>query len=221
MVGDGVKGAKFELWVSKDKTENGTYQKLDDTFYYTDENGLIKLPNLDTGWYKIKEVEPPAGYMLKDPSEQTIYVEHDKAVTVTFENIPKSALVIRKIDSDTGAPLSNAWFRVRYLVGTSGSGGTIIGEFSTSGNGNIVITGLDAGTYVCEEINAPNGYVMDTAPQTAYISGKEQDCITLTFTNSKYGALLIKKVDSATGEPLSDVQFFVTDSDGSVIRSSN
>lgn len=221
VVGDGIKGAKFELWVSKDKTQNGTYQKLNDTFYYTDENGLIELPELDTGWYKVKEVEAAAGYMLKAPSEQILYVEHDKGSTITFENIPKSALVIRKIDAASGAPLANAWFRVRYLGGTSGSGGTIIGEYQTSANGNIIVTGLEAGTYICEEINAPNGYVMNTAPQTAYISGHEQDCITLTFTNSKYGSLLIKKVDSLTNEPLSDVQFYVEDSAGAVVGNSN
>ena len=221
IVRDGIKGAKFEIWVSKDKNQNGTYQQLTNSYYYSDENGIIHLDNLDTGWYKIIEVEPPAGFMLKEPSEQTIYIEHDTSVEVTFENIPKSALVIRKIDSDTGAPLANAWFRVRYLGGTSGSGGTIIGEYATSSNGNIVITGLDAGTYVCEEISAPHGYVMDTAPQTAYISGKEQDCITLTFTNSKYGSLLVKKVDSITGEPLSDIQFFITTSDGAVVGNSN
>ena len=162
IVGDGIKGAKFEIWVSKDKNQNGTYQQLTNSYYYSDENGIIHLDNLDTGWYKIVEVEPPAGFMLKEPSEQTIYIEHDTSVEVTFENIPKSALVIRKIDSDTGAPLANAWFRVRYLGGTSGSGGTIIGEYQTSSNGNIVITGLDAGTYVVEEISAPHGYVMDT-----------------------------------------------------------
>ena len=221
VVGDGLKGAKFEIWVAKDGNQNGTYQQLDKSYYYTDENGLIQLDDLDTGWYKIKEVEPPTGFMLKEPSEQTVYVEHDKSVEVTFENIPKSALVIRKVDSDTRAPLADAWFRVRYLGGTSGSGGTIIGEYSTSANGNIVVTGLDAGTYIVEEINAPDGYVMDTVPQTAYISGKEQDCITLTFTNSKSGALLIKKVDSVTGEPLSDVEFFVTTSDGTVVGNSN
>ena len=221
VVGDGIKGAKFEIWVSKDKNQNGTYQQLTSNYYFTDENGIIHIDNLDTGWYKIIEVEPPAGFMLKEPSEQIIYIEHDTSVEVTFENIPKSALVIRKIDADTGKPLANAWFRVRYLGGTSGSGGTIIGEYQTSSNGNIVITGLEAGTYVCEEISAPHGYVMDTAPQTAYISGKEQDCITLTYTNSKYGALLIKKVDSVTGEPLSDIQFFVTTSDGAAVGSGN
>ncbi|WP_300755882.1 collagen binding domain-containing protein [uncultured Oscillibacter sp.] len=221
IVGDGIKGAKFEIWVSKDKNQNGTYQQLTNSYYYSDENGIIHLDNLDTGWYKIVEVEPPSGFMLKEPSEQTIYIEHDTSVEVTFENIPKSALVIRKIDSDTGAPLANAWFRVRYLGGTSGSGGTIIGEYQTSSNGNIVITGLDAGIYVCEEISAPHGYVMDTAPQTAYISGKEQNCITLTFTNSKYGSLLVKKIDSISGELLSDIQFFITTSDGSVVGNSN
>ncbi len=221
VVGDGLKGAKFEILVGKDGNQNGTYQQLDKSYYYTDENGLIQLDDLDTGWYKIKEIEPPDGFMLKEPSEQTIYVEHDKAVEVTFENIPKSALVIRKIDSDTGAPLANAWFRVRYLGGTSGSGGTIIGEYNTSANGNIIVTNLDAGTYIIEEINAPDGYVIDTAPQTAYISGKEQDCITLSFTNSKNGALLIKKVDSVSGAPLSDVEFFVTTSDGTVVGNAN
>ncbi len=221
VVGDGVKGAKFEIWVAKDKNQYGTYQKLDEHYYYTDENGLIHIDELDTGWYKIKEVEPPEGYMLKEPSEQTVYVEHDKTAVVTFENIPKSALIIRKIDAETGKPLVGAWFRIRYLGGTSGSGGTIIAERETSSNGNIILTGLEAGTYIVEEINAPDGYVIDVAPQTAYISGKSQDCITLTFTNSKNGALLIKKIDSVTKAPLSDVRFFVTTSEGAVVGNGN
>ena len=84
IVGDGIKGAKFEIWVSKDKNQNGTYQQLTNSYYYSDENGIIHLDNLDTGWYKIVEVEPPSGFMLKEPSEQTIYIEHDTSVEVTF-----------------------------------------------------------------------------------------------------------------------------------------
>ncbi len=84
IVGDGIKGAKFEIWVSKDKNQNGTYQQLTSSYYYSDENGIIHLDDLDTGWYKIIEVEPPSGFMLKDPAEQTIYVEHDTSVEVTF-----------------------------------------------------------------------------------------------------------------------------------------
>jgi len=84
VVGDGIKGAKFEIYVSKDKTEHGTYQKLDSTYYYTDANGIIHLDNLDTGWYKVVEVEPAAGFTIKEPAGQIFYVEHDKLTQITF-----------------------------------------------------------------------------------------------------------------------------------------
>ena len=221
VTGNPLKGAKFELWVSKDNTEDGTFQKLDQNYYYTDENGEIFLDKLDTGWYKVVEVEPPTGYALRDPSEQIIYVDNDKAVELIFENTPLSALIVWKFDSKTGEALEGAVFQVKYLGGTSGSGGTIIGTYQTSANGSFTVTGLEAGTYVVEEIAAPDGHVIDTAPQTVFISGKEQDVVQLYFGNSPKGSLLIKKIDSETREPLSDVEFMVTTSDGVVVGNAN
>ena len=108
------------------------------------------------------------------------------------------------------------------LSGTSGTGGTIIAERQTSSNGTFVLTGLDAGTYVIEEISAPNGYVMsDNDIQTVYLSGANQDVITVTFGNEALGSLLIKKIDSVTRKPLADVEFMVTYSDGTVVGNSN
>ena len=199
VTGNPLKGAKFELWVAKDNTEDGTYQKLDQSFYYTDENGEIYLDKLDTGWYKVVEVDPPTGYALRDPSEQTIYVDSDKAVELIFENTPLSALVVWKFDSVTGEALEGAVFQVRYLGGTSGSGGTVIGTYKTSANGSFTATGLEAGTYIVEELSSPDGHVIDTAPQTVFISGKEQDVVQLYFGNSPKGALLVKKVDASNG----------------------
>ena len=97
----------------------------------------------------------------------------------------------------------------------------MVGEYKTSSNGSIVATGLKAGTYVCEEISAPDGYVITDATETVYLSGKDQDVITVTFGNDKMGSLLIVKKDSVTGAPISDVEFFITDSDGSVIGTAN
>lgn len=221
VTGNPLQGAKFELWVAKDNTEDGTYQKLDQNFYYTDENGEIYLDQLDTGWYKVVEVDPPTGYALRDPSEQTIYVDNDKAAELIFENTPLSALVVWKYDSVTGEALEGAVFRVRYLGGTSGTGGTIIGTYKTSANGSFTVTGLEAGTYIVEEVDSPNGHVIDTAPQTVFISGKEQDVVQLYFGNSPKGSLLIKKIDSETHEPLSDVEFMVTTTDGTVVGDTN
>ena len=221
VTGNPLKGAKFELWVSKDNTEDGTFQRLDQNFYYTDENGEIYLDKLDTGWYKVVEVDPPTGYALRDPSEQIIYVDNDKGVQLIFENTPLSALVVWKYDSVTGEALEGAVFQVRYLGGTSGTGGTVIGTYKTSANGSFTVTGLEAGTYVVEELASPNGHVIDTAPQTVFISGKEQDVVQLYFGNSPKGSLLIKKIDSETHEPLSDVEFMVTTADGTVVGDAN
>ena len=127
-----------------------------------------------------------------------------------FENTPLSALVVWKFDSVTGEALEGAVFQVRYLGGTSGTGGTVIGTYKTSANGSFTVTGLEAGTYVVEELASPNGHVIDTAPQTVFISGKEQDVVQLYFGNSPKGSLLIKKIDSETHEPLSDVEFMIT-----------
>lgn len=112
-------------------------------------------------------------------------------------------------------------FQVKYLTGTSGTGGTVIGTYKSSANGSFTVTGLKAGTYIVEELASDSGHVIDTAPQTAYISGKEQDVVELYFGNSPKGALLVKKIDSVTREPLSDVEFFVTTSDGTVVGNGN
>lgn len=181
VTGEPLQGAKFELWVAKDNNPDGTFQKLEQNYYVTNATGVIELENLDTGWYKIVEVEPPSGYALQNPAEEIIYVEHDKAVEVLFENTPLSALVVYKFDSVTGEALEGAIFQVKYLGGTSGSGGTVIGTYETGVNGSFTITGLKAGTYVVEELKSPDGHVIDTAPQTVYLSGQTQRCGTALF----------------------------------------
>ena len=54
-----------------------------------------------------------------------------------------------------------------------------------------------------------------------YLSGEDQEVVQVYFGNSPKGSLLIKKVSSADNSPISDVQFFVTESDGTVVGDSN
>ena len=219
VTGDPVKGAKFQIWYGSNHTDTGELNDLGT--YFSDASGKIILPEVKDGWYKVTELEPASGYAIKEPATQECFISGGESKVLTFENTPLSAIIIRKVDSESGQPLEGAWFRVRYLGGTSGTGGTVIGEYRTSSNGTIVVTGLKAGTYVCEEISAPDGYVITDAAETVYLSGKDQDVITVTFGNDKMGSLLIVKKDAVTGAPISDVEFFVTDSDGSVIGNAN
>ena len=219
VTGDPIKGAKFQIWYGSNHTDTGELNDLGT--YFSDASGKIILPEVKDGWYKVTELEPASGYAIKEAATQECFVAGGESKVLTFENTPLSAIIIRKVDSESGQPLEGAWFRIRYLGGTSGTGGTVVGEYKTSSNGTIVATGLKAGTYVCEEISAPDGYVITDATETVYLSGKDQDVITVTFGNDKMGSLLIVKKDAVTGAPISDVEFFITDSDGSVIGTAN
>ena len=212
---DPIKGAKFHITYASNNSFTGELNDLGT--YFTDEKGQIKLTKLRDGWYRVTEVEPAAGYAIKDPATQDCFIQAGTGKTLTFENTPLSALIIKKVDADSGAMLQGAKFRVRYLGGTSGTGGTVIGEYTTSVNGTIVITGLKAGTYIVEETKAPAGYEIDDTPQTVYLSGKEQDVVTVEFSNGKHGNLIIDKIDSVTKQPLPGAQFKITTSDGSFV----
>ena len=219
VTGDPVKGAKFQIWYGSNHTDTGELNNLGT--YFSDASGKIILTEIKDGWYKVTELEPASGYAIKEPATQECFISGGESKVLTFENTPLSAIIIRKVDSESGQPLEGAWFRIRYLGGTSGTGGTVVGEIKTSQNGTAILTGLAAGTYVCEEISAPDGYVITDATETVYLSGKDQDVITVTFGNDKMGSLLIVKKDAVTGAPISDVEFLVTDSDGSVIGTAN
>ena len=218
VTGDPLQGAKFQVIYASNSTDSGEINDLGT--FYTDENGQFQISGLRDGWYKISELEPPTGYAIKEATQE-VYIKSGTSKVLTFENIPLSALVVWKYDSVTGAAVSNAVFQVKYLTGTSGTGGTIIGIYKTSANGSFTVTGLKEGTYIVEELASDSGHVIDSAPQTVYISGKQQDVVQLYFGNSPKGSLLVKKIDSVTHEPLSDVEFMVTTADGTVVGDAN
>ncbi|WP_243208497.1 MSCRAMM family protein [Oscillibacter hominis] len=219
ITGDPIQGAKFQITYASNDTFSGEINDLGT--YYSDENGQIKLYKLKDGWYRVTELEPAPGYSITEPATQDFHLNAGTGKEITFENTPLSALVVYKYDSVTGEAVEGAVFQVKYLSGTSGTGGTVIGTYKTSANGSFTVTGLKAGTYIVEELASDSSHVIDTAPQTVYISGKEQDVVQLYFGNSPKGALLIKKIDSVTHKPLSDVQFFITTSDGTVVGNNN
>lgn len=215
---------RFQVWYASNDTETGEYNDLG--VFTTDENGRIELTGpangLRDGWFRVKELAPPTGFSIKDSDTQEAFIPAGKGHTFLFENTPLSALVVYKQDSVSGEGLSGCRFQLSYLGGgTSGSGGTVIGTYTTSANGSFTVTGLKAGYYICEELESDSGHVIDAAPQSFYISGKDQDIVTLYFSNAPKGAVLVKKVSAADNTPLSDVEFLVTKSDGSVVGDAN
>ena len=217
---DPIQYAEFHITWSSNKTETGEQRDLGT--FQTDEAGQIILEGIEDGWLTIKETKPAPGYQIPDDPVTEVYIKGGENKTVTIPNTPLSALVVYKQDSVTGAGISGCRFQLKYLGGeVSGSGGTVIGTYTTSANGSFTVTGLKKGYYICEELESDSGHVIDAAPQSFYISGEDQDIVTLYFSNAPKGAILVKKVSSADNSPLSDVEFLVTKSDGSVVRDAN
>ena len=221
---DRIENVPFQVWYASNNTATGEYNDLG--VFYTDEEGRIVLSDPDLslrdGWFRVKELEPAPGFALADPDTQEAFIAAGEGHTFRFSNRPLSAISVWKYDSETGAAIEGAVFQVRYLSGnTSGTGGTVIGTYRTSVNGSFTVTGCKAGTYIIEELSSDGSHVIDTPPQTVYLSGKDQEVVQVYFGNSPKGSLLIKKVSSADNSPISDVQFFVTESDGTVVGNSN
>jgi uncharacterized surface anchored protein len=218
----------FQVWYASNNTSTGELNDLGT--FYTDENGRIELNGpemgelgLRDGWFRVKELEPLKGFAIADPDTQEAFVAAGQGHTFVFRNRPLSAICVWKYDSvNPNLAIEGAVFQIRYLSGnTSGTGGTVIGTFRTSANGSFTATGLQRGTYIIEELSSDGNHVIDTPPQTVYLSGEDQEVIQVYFGNSPKGSLLVKKVSGSNNAPLSDVEFFVTTADGTVVGDAN
>lgn len=193
----------------------------------TDAKGEIRLheqgKRLYPGEYTITEIRPAPGFQMKEPSTQKIILHGSESKTVTFENVPLNAIIVEKYDSVTHEALPGCTFQLRYLGGTSGTGGTVIGQKVTGKNGTAIWTGLKSGTYILEEVDPADGYSIIQSSETIFLADSgEQSVVTVRFENMPDGMLLIRKVcDVNPSITLQDAEFKIAYADGTLIGDSN
>ena len=221
VTGDPLSNAKFHIYYGSDNTTTGEINDLG--VFTTASDGKITLTDVNRGWYKLVEESAPNGFGIQGSGVTEFYLEANTSKTVTVDNVPHSALVVYKYDAKTGKGLEGCRFELRYLSGnTSGTGGTVIGTYMTGPNGAFTVTNLKKGTYVCQELESDGNHIIDREPQTVWISGEDQDVVTLRFGNAPLGSLLITKLsDDNKHEPLSGVEFLLTDSSGHYLGNDN
>lgn len=227
IAGAPVEGARFHVTYTSTGEAADAPESIDFGEILTDENGEIKLheqgKRLYPGEYTVTEVEPAPGFQMKEPTTQKVILHGGESKTVTFQNVPLNAIIVEKYDSVTGEALPGCTFQLRYLGGTSGTGGTTIGQKVTGKNGTAIWTGLKSGTYILEEIDPGDGYSIIQSSETIFLADSgEQSVVTVRFENMPDGILLIRKVCSVNPSvTLPDAEFKVMYADGTLIGDSN
>ena len=227
VAGAPIEGALFHVTY----TSNGEAAEAPGTIDFgeilTDAKGEIRLheqgKRLYPGEYTITEVRPAPGFQMKEPTTQKIILHGSESKTVTFENVPLNAIIVEKYDSVTHEALPGCTFQLRYLGGTSGTGGTVIGQKVTGKNGTAIWTGLKSGTYILEEVDPADGYSIIQSSETIFLADSgEQSVVTVRFENMPDGMLLIRKVcDVNPSITLQDAEFKIAYADGTLIGDSN
>ncbi len=227
VAGAPVEGARFHVTYTSNGEAADAPESYDFGEILTDASGEIRLHEqgirLYPGEYTVTEVEPAPGFQMKEPHSQKIILHGSESETLTFQNVPLNAIIVEKYDSVTHEALPGATFQLRYLGGTSGTGGTVIGQKMTGRNGTAIWTGLTAGTYILEELDPADGYSIIQSSETVYLADSgAQSVVTVPFENMPDGILLIRKVCSVNPSvTLPDAEFKVTYADGTLIGDSN
>ena len=227
VAGAPVEGAKFHITYTSSGESAEAPATIDYGNILTDAKGEIRLheqgKRLYPGEYTVTEVEPAPGFQMKEPSTQKIILHGSESKTLTFQNTPLNAIVVEKYDSVTHEALPGCTFQLRFLGGTSGTGGTTIGQKVTGKNGTAIWTGLTAGTYIVEEVDPADGYSIINASETIYLADSgEQSVVTVRFDNAPDGILLVRKVCSVNPSvTLANAEFKITYADGTLIGDSN
>lgn len=199
-------GALFEI-----TTAGGNYVATIET----GPTGYAQLSGLEPGGYVITEVEVPDGHII-DPTPQTFEIRKGQTEPIfkIFYNNNKINLFIRKEDAQTHVPLEGAVYKV-----TLSSGEVVRERLVTGEDGLASLTGLNPGTYVVEEIEAPKGYLLNDPPinkQTVYLQSGHTEV--MLFRNEKPGGIAILKTDALTGAPIKGAEFALSTMDDRLIK---
>lgn len=161
-------------------------------------NGIVKFENIEKGTYIIKEVKTKTGYAL-NTTEYKVTIDDNAQVNImkdgnnlnidnngflTIYNEPQHRLVIHKVGTvqNAGGDVDNVAGAKLNLLGGTIDGDSVDMTVTTDSNGLAIFNGLRSGTYNLAEVEAPEGYTVNSniytvniEPEGITIDGLEQD----------------------------------------------
>lgn len=171
-----IKGAKFIVYKGNTiSEENIIINNL-----ISDSNGKIVIPNLLPGNYTLLETDAPEGYIINNEFiEFEVKPYETTKITHVNETIGYSEMDIVKRDAVTKEQLEGA----KIGIYSDSEYKNLIKEVTTSSATDIMINDLRPGTYYVKELQAPKGYLLDSAPKKITLEKNQK--AEVEFLNSK------------------------------------
>ena len=201
-----------------DEVAGFSFQIVSDNYnqtFTTDENGDILVNDLIPGEYTIAEVldEKSAQYLI--PENITVTVKSGEVTNVDRFNDEKEYeepvvwFEISKVDAVSKEPIADCYFAIKD------ASGVVLTTVVTDKTGKARVQ-MPYGEYLYQEIEAPEGYVVDPQDYGFVIDG-QQDLVQVTVSNTGTGSIKIIKQDEVTEKTLPDCQITILDENKNVI----
>lgn len=215
--GEFLSGAVFGLY------EDNADPKVDEPIqkFTTNANGSAVVFLAEGGNYDIYELQAPEGYERLTEKFEVYVDDKTPTVEITVENAKQSLEIeIHKTD-ETNQPLSGAVFEIRNAK----TGALVATTEPTDSTGKVTVQ-VPAGDYkyTVTEIQAPDGYVLDSTPRPVMINKENQggeiiytaEPVEITNRQMK-GNIRLVKVDGESKKPLEGAVFGVYDSNDDLV----
>ena len=197
-----IEGVQFHLYGTS------TYGNNINKYAYSNEKGIVSFEDVEMGRYTLKEVSTTQDYILND-NEYVVRIDENGNYeiegahreldgTYTVYNEPYHHFTIQKEGYiEIGGivlPVAGAKFN---LSGSSYLGTEVNMDKTTGINGQATFDHLEAGRYVLYEVEAPEGYVLNTEKYIVTISEDDNITITGSYKNDS-GCFVIKNKENSS-----------------------
>ena len=172
----------------------------------TDEGGVASTDKLAPGNYMVTEATTPSGYNLVNPTQAHIILDAGEATYVRFIHVPLSTIQMQTVDAKSGAAITGAVYQI------VSANGDYKANFSTDENGEAITKPLTPGTYYVKQIEAADGYLLNTTTQTITVT---RDQVNLAkFHCTQMSRIVIQCTVQGSEFGLDSCTFTVEDSTG-------
>lgn len=224
------KEEKTEDKESKDDKSKEEDKSSDEGLYISNESGEIIINDIKSGDYIFREVEAPAGYLIKNVD--TRFTISDKSVELRVVNSKTSTDKGRhdfmKTD-EAKKPLGGAMFKVMTKnkdgkfepVKKDGKDYIV----TSADNGKFAVEDMDYGKYYLVEIKAPQGFILLSEPVEFEIKKQADDkTISIAFITNKSDTITRRRTtpggDITRGGKIpktGDIRFFMSMIGGAIM----